>query len=1152
MGSKRRRPPKGTPKIKDQPQASKPIRVCKRKAGAARARGSQAASAGASASVEGGDETEEASEAGPEAPEDGAAADGDTRFKRRCARAASGKTSRPAASTATAASRPDESAVTSATASAGGTASASAITPAAGVLPPQASFTSQHSVAPLLPLSPPAQAPQAFAPPSAGAPYWPPLAMGSYRYAIPTALASAPPVLVPQSFSPSSWAPTIQAPPPQSSTPGARGTFSGGALATQGSWTWADPPRGRLQGPGMQPASWAPHPEPAALLPPLPSIRPPPQPPPSQAAAWSDSWQASHPQAIYGDDGGGGGGGNGGGRGLHLSCESIWQRGAAGLDSCGSGESGIGGARLLSGQPRDAAGQPVAPGAEVTLTCSPDPDTPRTCASVGPATVMNAIAALPPGPPEAPAADDVSLGAAAPPPPRPVRRANAPARLRQLVIAVTLGGACSRGSASVSTLEDLFFGPGGHSEFLATCSNGRMQVDTAASKVLTVEVPCTQSILSCNVDAISVAADAAVARQLGANFQSAFDHWSYVVPYGVKPLGDWWGLGDLPGGRTWFAPELAITLKGVVMQELMHNFGLYHFMLARSTSRAVCSVSTGASRVEYADYSTSMGMGDVCLSAPEMRRMGWATPLAELSRAADLPAGQQLQYTLTATSASGAEGAYLRIVPSWLGSGYKYNLYMAMRVARAGDTLLRDEFNKKINIHQVDKVPDDNLGLDQDPHSSYLMGVGPGGRQDLAAYNIVLSVGDLSRDGLKLPVWLCRYESRASECPEPSASDPAPAPVTVPKPNPTVGHAADSPPPPPPPPPPPKRRQRSPRRLRGESPAPDSNQGSGGQEIVEEPPSEPRRPRAKQSRSAPAAPAEPRQGGGPQPVAGTRTPGNAKGCYDGVDIAGKSLGTVSGVTGPAECQARCAAKSGCEVGVLGTDGDCELRGSALQGSNGPSRKVEASCFVEPDSGKPGRKRSAGAGREVAAGKAVRGGAMVGRASGGQRTLVTAITTFVASVELCSAECYQDARCSYFFVTNSSVCALMTDLLLGSDFQKAAPNPNRAVQYMCVLADKAPYGSSYANLYGFNRDLLPKRAPRDVTWRSPPRRSASLARTPESPPGAPLGAEIGANQDRSTAAVEAELANAEGGRRMRLPKGPSVAELEAELQEQLAA
>ncbi|GIL49172.1 hypothetical protein Vafri_5644 [Volvox africanus] len=94
-----------------------------------------------------------------------------------------------------------------------------------------------------------------------------------------------------------------------------------------------------------------------------------------------------------------------------------------------------------------------------------------------------------------------------------------------------------------------------------------------------------------------------------------------------------------------------IFSKGTVMQELLHNFGMYHGY---------------GGDVEYEDRSTAMGKGNSCCpSAPELWRLGWAMPMAQLN-SSTFPMATYKNFKLPATYL-GPEGAMIKIQPDWLG-----------------------------------------------------------------------------------------------------------------------------------------------------------------------------------------------------------------------------------------------------------------------------------------------------------------------------------------------------------------------------------------------------------------------------------------------------------------------------------------------------
>ncbi|GIM08923.1 hypothetical protein Vretimale_12848 [Volvox reticuliferus] len=91
-----------------------------------------------------------------------------------------------------------------------------------------------------------------------------------------------------------------------------------------------------------------------------------------------------------------------------------------------------------------------------------------------------------------------------------------------------------------------------------------------------------------------------------------------------------------------------------------------------------------------------MGMGKSCPSAPELWRLGWASPLAQLN-SSTLPPKTFKTYTLPATYVT-SQGNMLRIQPDWLSKrSYTKNLYLALRMRGGGDRDLLDEFDGKVS-----------------------------------------------------------------------------------------------------------------------------------------------------------------------------------------------------------------------------------------------------------------------------------------------------------------------------------------------------------------------------------------------------------------------------------------------------------------------
>ncbi|GIL54807.1 hypothetical protein Vafri_10496, partial [Volvox africanus] len=304
-------------------------------------------------------------------------------------------------------------------------------------------------------------------------------------------------------------------------------------------------------------------------------------------------------------------------------------------------------------------------------------------------------------------------------------------------------------------------------------------------------IPCSSEIVKCNVDVIATAAK----LQLPAGIQVAsYSHFAYVLPNDLEKTCGWGGLGDLPGTQSWFSPNISgIFSKGTVMQEILHNFGLYHGWKDGS---------------EYEDHSTAMGFGDSCPSAPELWRLGWATPLAQLN-SSSFPLATYKNFTLPATYL-GPRGAMIKIQPNWLGDElYTKNIYLALRVKAAGDRDLIEEFNEKLNIHELNRFIDNSFFAEGDPRVSFTGAYDPGSSITRFDYKLHLLVGAFDSKISTIIVTLCRFVTGPNEC---TADAPLPPPVQfITQPSPPL---APSPLPSPPPPslllPPPLRRPPSP------------------------------------------------------------------------------------------------------------------------------------------------------------------------------------------------------------------------------------------------------------------------------------------------------------------------------------------------------
>ncbi|GLI71190.1 hypothetical protein VaNZ11_016304 [Volvox africanus] len=366
----------------------------------------------------------------------------------------------------------------------------------------------------------------------------------------------------------------------------------------------------------------------------------------------------------------------------------------------------------------------------------------------------------------------------------PVSATNVTLPLLVMVITINASDSCEgKPGASVSDVENAFLSSGGYADFMKQCSYGKMTIDRDALTVVPIVIPCARVIMSCNEDAIATAARRRLPKALSS--QAANFRLAYVLPAALAPSCGWVGIAELPGTQSWFSAEsLGIFSKGTVMQQLLVNFGIYP------------SYKDG---VLYDDYSTAMGSGDSCPSAPELWRLGWATPLALLSATRFASRVYRL-FTLPATYL-GPTGVLIKIQPDWLGTTYTKNLYLGLRIKAGGDTDLLEEFNRKVSLHEAAKDIDNDFSASGDAQVSLTGLVAPGSSITLFNYRLHIMTGALVNNGTAVTIRICRFFVGPTECVESAPpSPPSPAPPPSPNPPPSPRPPPPSPPPRPPPP----------------------------------------------------------------------------------------------------------------------------------------------------------------------------------------------------------------------------------------------------------------------------------------------------------------------------------------------------------------
>ncbi|KAG2444615.1 hypothetical protein HXX76_001359 [Chlamydomonas incerta] len=385
---------------------------------------------------------------------------------------------------------------------------------------------------------------------------------------------------------------------------------------------------------------------------------------------------------------------------------------------------------------------------------------------------------------------------------------------RNLIMNIDYSSCNYSASHNESSLRTLYLGAagdgtGGHAIKFEQCSYGGLTFNSTAFTVVTVQPNCTSLILvNCSYSAISNGADAAAKVILGSTAFAAFTHYTYILPPGFESICGWSGLALLPGKQTWLqTSSYGVSRWATVMQESIHNYGPRHSWLGTA---------------EYNDYSTSMGRGNACPNAAELSYMKWATPVTGGSalNASLLPVGQAVTFNLPATYLTGT-GNFLRVVPDWIPTAV-YNVYIAVRVNKIGDSTLANGYPNRLNMHYLNATLDNQLwnGNYQNQYAdrkiTVLNTTQVNGTTDLPDYKMVVYGGAwVGTDIMRM--YICRYSASAAECPASAAvlearPSPPPAPLTPPSPPspsppspspPSPSPPSPTPPSPPPPPPPP-------------------------------------------------------------------------------------------------------------------------------------------------------------------------------------------------------------------------------------------------------------------------------------------------------------------------------------------------------------
>ncbi|EFJ42792.1 metalloproteinase, extracellular matrix glycoprotein VMP13 [Volvox carteri f. nagariensis] len=343
---------------------------------------------------------------------------------------------------------------------------------------------------------------------------------------------------------------------------------------------------------------------------------------------------------------------------------------------------------------------------------------------------------------------------------------------RLLVIVMDYSSCALPATMNQTAIRTIFLGnngdgSGGVAQKYTQCSHGKFNLNTTAFKVITVRSNCTDAVSkSCSYWRIADDGDIGARALLGKDKYYSFTHFAYVLPEGMIGRCPWSGLALSPGQQIWLqSSSYGVNRWATIMQEALHNYGLWH------------SWQNGQ---EYEDYSTFMGRGDVCLNAPEMAYMGWATPApggGSINSNA-LPVGMTLTFNLPATYLT-PEGNYLRVIPDWLPSyntsTQAKNLYIALRASKGADSALTSFYASKLNIHEVNAKMDSNplFYMYMDRRISFFAATAPQTRMNITSYNLVVYAGSWINTDI-LRVHLCRFMSSAKECPTLRAAEEKP------------------------------------------------------------------------------------------------------------------------------------------------------------------------------------------------------------------------------------------------------------------------------------------------------------------------------------------------------------------------------------------
>eukprot|EP00798_Chlamydomonas_sp_ICE-L_P017603 gene17603-23936_t len=153
----------------------------------------------------------------------------------------------------------------------------------------------------------------------------------------------------------------------------------------------------------------------------------------------------------------------------------------------------------------------------------------------------------------------------------------------------------------------------------------------------------------------------------------------------------------------------------------------------------------GQCHKEYGDTSTVMGYGSGCPASVEAYRMDWVIPAATIDDS-DLIAGVPRPFNIQAMSET-IKGI-VRLLPTWMGNSYIFNLYFSLRYRSHGDLLLNSYYLRGVNVHSINRFVDARPSLeDGDIHLWTVVSENNKVVYSANGLNLVIAAGDANEAG---------------------------------------------------------------------------------------------------------------------------------------------------------------------------------------------------------------------------------------------------------------------------------------------------------------------------------------------------------------------------------------------------------------------